>query len=469
MNYDESVRALLSLGRELGAPRQPAQSSAQGARVQKFGLENISALAAGLGNPHLAIPCAHIAGTNGKGSTAAMLESILRAAGLRTGLYTSPHLERINERIRLNGQSISDEDFAAAWTRVQSTIEALMASGKLAAHPTFFECVTAIAFVAFAAHAVEFAVYEVGLGGRLDATNIVEPEVAVITPVDFDHENFLGHSIEEIATEKAGIIKPGAWVVSSAERPEARAVIARRCLELGARLFDVDDSWRIESVQASDGLYSAIASALHTDRKLVLAPALPGRFQLRNALAAASAAQILRDRGFAVDDDAIARGIATVQWPGRLERLSNHPAIYLDGTHNPAGARALVQFWEENFPGRRIYLVYGAMRDKAVDEIAGQLFPRAACVILTEPRQPRAVSATLLEEMTSHLSKSTMVVRNPAEALERAVSMAAPEDAVFATGSLYLVGDLRGYWSKREAVQNSSRNAVVSGSDFRSK
>jgi dihydrofolate synthase / folylpolyglutamate synthase len=191
MNYEESVHALFSLGRELAAPRQPAQSSATGAHVQKFGLENISILAADLGNPHKAIPCAHVAGTNGKGSTAAMLESILRTAGIRTGLYTSPHLERINERIRMDGGSISDEDFAAAWTRVQRSIESLMASGKLVAHPTFFECITAMAFVAFAAHGVQFAIYEVGLGGRLDATNIVEPQVAVITPVDFDQENWL--------------------------------------------------------------------------------------------------------------------------------------------------------------------------------------------------------------------------------------------------------------------------------------
>jgi dihydrofolate synthase / folylpolyglutamate synthase len=463
MNYDESVRALISLGRELGAPRQPAQSNADGARVQKFGLENISILAADLGNPERSVPCAHIAGTNGKGSTAAMLESILRAAGMRTGLYTSPHLERINERVRINGQNISDEDFAATWTRVQRSIESLIACGKLAAHPTFFECMTAMAFAAFAAQGVEFAVYEVGLGGRLDATNIVEPEVGVITPIDFDHESFLGHSIEKIAGEKAGIIKPGAWVVSSVERPEARAVIAQRCAELGARLLEVDDAWRVESVRASGGSYSAVATDIQTDRKLVLAPALPGRFQLRNALAAACAARLLAERGFAVDDVAIARGIATVQWPGRLERLSVRPDIYLDGTHNPAGARALAEFWEENFAGRRIFLVYGAMRDKAVDEIAGRLFPRADCVILTEPRQPRAVSATLLEEMTGYLSKRTIVLRDPAEALERAISLASAEDTVFATGSLYLAGDLRSHWKKRGAEGIASRDAAISG------
>lgn len=459
MNYEESVHALLSLGRELGAPRQPALSNAAGANVQKFGLQNITTLAAGLGDPQKRIPSAHIAGTNGKGSTAAMLESILRTAGLSTGLYTSPHLERINERIRLNGESIADEGFAAAWTRVQSVIESLMASGKLAAHPTFFECVTAMAFEAFAFHRVDFAIYEVGLGGRLDATNIVEPEVAVITPIDFDHENFLGHSIEEIAGEKAGIIKPGAWVVSSVERAEARAVIARRCAEEGARLFEIDDAWRVGDVQASDGIYRAVAYAAYTGRKLVIAPALPGRFQTRNALAAATAAELLAQRGFRVDEDAIASGISNVRWPGRLERLSEHPAVYLDGAHNPSGARELARFWDENFRGRRITLVYGAMRDKAVDEIAGQLFPRAARVILTEPRQPRAVSASILAEMTGHFGTPISTIRDPAEALESALASAAPEDAVFVSGSLYLVGDLRTYWSKRGASE------IVSGHD----
>src|ERR1700740_3696960 len=233
MNYEDSVRSLLALGRELAAPQQ--------ARVQKFGLENISALTADLENPHRAIPCAHIAGTNGKGSTAAILESILRSAGLRTGLYTSPHLERINERIRLNGGPVSDDVFADAWTQVHASIESLMASGKLAAHPTFFECVTAMAFLIFAERRIDFAIYEVGLGGRLDSTNIVAPQVAIITPIDFDHENFLGHSIAEIAAEKAGIIKSAVTVVSSVLRPEARAVIARKCADMHARLVDVNE------------------------------------------------------------------------------------------------------------------------------------------------------------------------------------------------------------------------------------
>jgi dihydrofolate synthase/folylpolyglutamate synthase len=448
MNYEESVRSLMALGRELAAPQQ--------ARVQKFGLENITILTAELGNPHRAVPCVHIAGTNGKGSTAAMLESILRTAGLRTGLYTSPHLERINERIRINGEDISDASFAAVWTRVRASIELLMAAGKLVAHPTYFECLTAMAFFAFAQERVDFAIYEVGLGGRLDATNIVNPEVAIITPVDFDHENFLGHSIEEIAGEKAGIIKPGTWVVSSSERPEARSVIAGRCAEFGARLVEVDQAWQIESVRASDGCYSATVASSDFGRRITIEPALPGSFQIRNALAAATAGRLLAERGFPVNDEAIVRGIATVRWPGRLEQLSVQPALYLDGTHNPAGARELLKFWEENFEGRRILLVYGAMRDKAVDEIAGLLFPRAESVILTEPRQPRAISAPLLAEITSHLAVQSTVVPDPDEALERALGMAGPEDAIFATGSLYLVGDLRGYWSKRRGKATPS-------------
>lgn len=456
MNYEESVRALFSLGRELAAPHQPARISpiatgpaSQGLPVQKFGLDNVKILAATLGAPHLRVPCAHIAGTNGKGSTAAMLESILRASGLRTGLYTSPHLELINERIRMNGENISDELFASVWTRVSATIESLMASGKLAAHPTFFECVTVMGFVAFADLKIDFAIYETGMGGRFDATNIVAPEVAIITPIDFDHENYLGHSIEEIAVEKAGIIKADACVVSSVERPEARAVIARRCNEMKAPLVEVSSTWRVQDLKVSNGFYSAAAMFLRTSDQITIAPALPGRFQIQNALAAATAGILLAERGFSVSDEAIARGIATVHWPGRLERISERRDVYLDGTHNPAGARELLSFWKENFSGRRIFLVYGAMRDKAVDEIASLLFSRAEAVIFTAPRQSRAISASWLSEIAGHFAKQSFVVPDPAEAIERAMELADPADAIFVIGSLYLVGDILGYWPSR--------------------
>lgn len=438
MNYAESVRRLLSLGKELASPQQ--------ARVQKFDLENIRVLCGYLGSPHRAVPCAHIAGTNGKGSTAAMLESILRAAGLSTGLFTSPHLERMNERIRLDGLPISDQEFAAQFACIQSAIEQLLATGELAAHPTYFECVTAMAFHAFARRPVGFAVYEVGMGGRLDSTNLVHPEVAIITQVDLDHENFLGHSIAEIAAEKAGIIKPGGWVVSSAERPEARAVIAQRAQALDAKLIEIDHAWQIESTVVKEGCYRAEVASVESDDRLTLDLPLPGRFQVRNALAAATAARLIAARGFSVGDDAIERGIGATRWPGRLERLSVRPAIFLDGAHNPAAARELATFWEEHLSGRRIWLIYGALRDKAVDEIAGLLFPCVHQVFLTEPQQSRAISAPLLAEMTSHLAPRFAVVPNPNQAFQSAVSLAAPDDAIFVTGSLYLVGQLRARW-----------------------
>ncbi|MGA8768593.1 MAG: cyanophycin synthetase, partial [Candidatus Acidiferrales bacterium] len=222
-------------------------------------------------------------------------------------------------------------------------------------------------------------------------------------------------------------------------------------------LVEVDAAWKVEETGESDGCYRAVATDPDTRTKIALDPPLPGRFQIRNALTAATAARLLAERGFSITDDAIERGIRAVRWPGRLERLGRRPAVYLDGTHNPAGAKELLKFWKEKFAGRRIFLVYGAMRDKSVDEIAGLLFPSAHFVILTEPLQPRAISAPLLAEMTAHLAKGSIVVRDPAEAFERAIQMASPEDAVFATGSLYLVGDLLGYWHRRISSPSPSR------------
>jgi dihydrofolate synthase/folylpolyglutamate synthase len=276
------------------------------------------------------------------------------------------------------------------------------------------------------------------------------PEVAVITSIDFDHESFLGNSIAEIAGEKAGIIKPGITVVSSAERPEARTVIAERCREVGAHLIEIDSTYRVRITHSTGGCYPALAMPRRgSGANLSLVPPLPGRFQIRNALAAATAARVLADRGFAITDAAIERGVRSVHWPGRLEKLSDHPAVYLDGTHNPAGARELVKFWDENFAGRRIFLVYGTVRDKAVDEIAGLIFPRAERVILTAPRQPRAISADVLAEMAGHLAHSFIIEPDPQKALERALELASAGDAVFATGSLYLVGEWREYWRSR--------------------
>jgi len=435
MTYQESVQYLLSLGRELASPQQ--------ASAAKFDLKNITVLCERLGQPQREFQSVHVAGTNGKGSTSAMLDSILRAAGLRTGLYTSPHLERINERIRVDGKEISDEEFAAVFTRVRQAIEELLAAGRLAAHPTFFECVTAVAFVYFAEAKAEFAVCETGMGGRLDATNILLPEVAVITQIDFDHENYLGHSIEEIAAEKAGIIKPGARVVSAAEHLIARVVIRRRCAEQSAFLVEIENAFFLEDVVARDGCFSFTAISYDSGVRIPVALRLPGRFQVRNALTALATARMLAERGAPIDDEAITRGFASATWPGRLEKINDRPEIYVDGTHNPAGAREIAVFWKQFLPGRKIYLVYGAMRDKAVDEIAGLLFPRAAAVILTTPAQSRAISAPLLAEMTAHHAQRSEIIPDPAKALARALDLAALEDVIFITGSLYLVGDLR--------------------------
>jgi dihydrofolate synthase / folylpolyglutamate synthase len=441
MSYEEALRYLLSLGRELASPRQ--------AHVQKFDLQNISKLAERMGNPERRSPCVHIAGTNGKGSTAAMMESILRAAGMGTGLYTSPHLERINERIRINGEPVSDAQFTESFERVLAAIEALMASGALPAHPTFFECMTAIAFDVFERSEVKFAVYEVGMGGKLDATNIVTPEVSIITQIDFDHEAYLGHSLEEIAGEKAGIIKPDSIVVSAAERPEARAVIAQRCNEQHATLVEIDEAWRTSEIFSDERRNHATAKWLADGSVIQLQIPLAGKFQVRNALTAAAAAKLLIERGFALNSAAIERGIANVQWPGRLEHVVEHPDVYLDGAHNPAAARELRAFWDERLAGQCIVLVYGAMRDKAVDEIAGVLFPRAEHVILTQPHQSRAISADVLARMTCHHAAQCESIADATLAIDRALLLAGENCAVFITGSLFLVGEARSRFCKK--------------------
>ena len=444
MNYQSAVRYLLSLGRELSTPTQAAAA--------KFNLENIAALMERLGRPDRAYPIVHIAGTNGKGSTAAFLEAILRDAGFRTGLNTSPHLERINERIRINGEEISDQIFAETFTRVQEAIEELLASGRLRAHPTYFECATALAFEVFARERVEFAVVEVGLGGRLDATNIVRPQVSVITRIDFDHENYLGHSLEEIATEKAGIVKAGVPVVTAPQLPEVREVLRGKARELDATIVDTGADFDLAKEIGEACCARALARERATGQTVRLAPGLPGRFQLENALNAVATGRLLQARGYRITNHNIEQGIRSAEWPGRLERLQAGPDVYLDGAHNPGAARELAQFLEENFARRRVYLIFGAMRDKSVDEVTGILFPLASEVIFTQPGTPRAVSANQLADLAGHHAARYTVIRDAEEALESALAKARSDDAVFVTGSLYLVGQLRHAWKGRGKV-----------------
>ncbi|MGB8474673.1 MAG: folylpolyglutamate synthase/dihydrofolate synthase family protein [Candidatus Acidiferrum sp.] len=444
MNYDAAVRYLLTLGRELAAPTQAAAA--------KFDLENISILAERLGRPERAYPSAHIAGTNGKGSTAAFLESILRRAGFRTGLNTSPHLEKINERIQVNGEEIGDHAFGETFTRIQALNEELLAAGKLRAHPTYFECVTAMAFEHFARAHVDFAIFEVGLGGRLDATNILAPVISLITRVDFDHENFLGHSLAEIAAEKAGILKPRVPVILAEQRREALEVIRARATKLDCPLLETAAAFRIEKEWVENGCSRALVTEKATGWSMELAPGLPGQFQLQNSLNAVAAARYLQNRGYRISNDAIMEGIAGAVWPGRLEKVQTQPDVYLDGAHNPSAARELAAFWERNLASRKLWLVFGALRDKAVDEIAGVLFPHAAEVIFTQPRTTRAISVAQLAEITSHHAAHFTIVPEPEAALEYALERAAPHDIVFVAGSLYLVGQLRHYWKNRAPV-----------------
>ena len=413
MNYPDSVQFLYALGNEI--------------KTVKLGLERIRAVLDALGRPQDRCRFVHVAGTNGKGSTCAMIESALRRAGRRTGLFTSPHLAEPTERIRIDGRPIAAEEFSDAFNRVHAAVEGLMECGAIDLHTTYFETVTAMALLVFAEEAVDVVVLEVGLGGRLDATNVVHPELCVITPIDFDHERYLGRSLEAIAGEKAGILKAGVPAVFARQRPEADAVLERRAAELGIEVGRTRE-WQIEDLEI-DARGSRFT--LQGPQRFRIECPLAGEHQVENA---ATAAVALAKLGAAPD------GIARTEWPGRLERVSDRPEIILDGAHNPAGARALAAYIERFYGGRRVRLIFGAMRDKAVAEIAGILFPLAWQVVVTAPRQSRALSPDALHDVAAHPNLRAT------ESLEEALTLvrdASAEDVVFITGSLFLVAEAR--------------------------
>jgi dihydrofolate synthase / folylpolyglutamate synthase len=388
VTYRQAVEKLYLLGNEL--------------KTARFDLERIAALLVKLGDPQKRGRFVHVAGTNGKGSTSVMIESGLRHAGLRTGLYTSPHLIEPTERIRINGVPISREAFAAAFERMPELL-------------TYFETVTAMAFLIFSEQA-EITVLEVGLGGRLDATNVVEPELCVITPIDFDHEIFLGKSIEAITGEKAGILKPGVPAVFATQRPEVLPILRARTRELDLLTAEHIELHRRGSRFRIGGIS-------------IECP-LAGAHQVENARVAITALRQLQ-----IPDAAIQQGIAATRWPGRLERLSENPEVVVDGAHNPAGARALAAYIDRFYSGERKRLIFGAMRDKAIGEIAEILFPRFDEIVLTAPKQSRAVSPEALLEMIDHPNIRT------AATLEEALADATT--TTFISGSLFLVGEAR--------------------------
>ena len=432
--YDIAVSELLTLGHELA--HTPSH---------KFDLLNMRALLEVLGHPERRFASVLIAGTNGKGSTAATLHSILGAAGFRSGLYTSPHLIQVNERIRIGEELISDPEFAEMHARVEQAAQALLAQGKLPWHPSFFEMVTAMAFEYFASAGASIAVLEVGMGGRLDATNVVDPCVAVITDVALDHQNFLGNTLREIASEKAGIIRPHGVLVTLPQHPEANDVIGNTILEREAR--GVSAVPYVPPVSpAGEAAWLEKGTYLLTvlGEEICVESPLAGRHQLRNTALAIAAAVELRQFGFPITPQQIAGGIRQTHWPGRFQRFpaqDGDPEVVLDVAHNPAGAWALRSALSQHFAGRPLIMIFGAMRDKAIAEMAEVLFPLAEKVIVSRADSPRAATGEQIREAAIHSGAEMIVTGGVEEAWSRARALATQGAVVVITGSIYIVGE----------------------------
>jgi dihydrofolate synthase/folylpolyglutamate synthase len=443
MSYETAVARMFALGHEL------AQTPSQ-----KFDLAHMRVLLAALDHPERRFPSVLIAGTNGKGSTAATLASILRASALKTGLYTSPHLVRINERIRVNGKEISDDDFAALQGEVDRVAEKLVERAELPWHPSFFEMMTAIAFEHFAREKVDLAVLEVGMGGRLDATNVVDPRVSVITDISLDHQKFLGNTVGEIAREKVGIIRPGGVVVTLPQQPEANDVIGNTILDLGAR--GVNAVPYVPPVSPGSTQYLVPSAKqgktgfVYRYPLAVLGEQIPlvGRHQLRNVALAIAAAVELNQQGFGgITAKTIEIGIRETRWPGRFQVIAARPGwpeMVLDVAHNPAGAWALRSALSERYEDRPLIFVFGAMRDKAISEMTEILFPLAERVIATRPENPRAASPEEIQQAASRTGVDVEAVEDVEVAMERARVLADAGTLVVVTGSIYLVGEVMG-------------------------
>ena len=400
-------------------------------RGSRPGLARVRELLHRLGDPQDGLQFVHIAGTNGKGSTAAMLASILRAAGYTTGLFTSPYLERFAERMQVNGVPVPDAEFAAVCEALQPCIAAMDDP------PTEFELVTAAAMLWFRRRGCDVVVLEVGLGGRLDATNVIAaPACAVITNIGLDHTEILGDTLEQIAREKAGILKPGTRAVSYPQVPEVRAVLRGTCARLGIPLTEVD-------ADAIEPLRDSVDGQTFSYRGAVYDLPLLGRHQLRNAAVALETVAALRARGWRIPDAAVHAGLAQVRWPARFEVLRRAPWFVLDGGHNPQCAQTVVDNLARYFPGRRITLLVGVLADKDYPAMLAALDTQAAAYIAATPLSPRALPAAELGDYLKRFGKPVTVCADPAQAAELALAHAAPEDVICAVGSLYMAGAIR--------------------------
>jgi dihydrofolate synthase / folylpolyglutamate synthase len=443
MSYQSTVEQLYALGHELAATP-----------VHKFDLAYVRAMLEALGHPERRFASVLIAGTNGKGSTAATLSSILRVAGYRTALYSSPHLVRINERLRVNGEAISDAEFGAMHERVEHIAQDLLRAGKLPWHPSFFEMLTAMAFEYFASVEVEIAVLEVGMGGRLDATNVVEPLISVIADIALDHQKYLGNTIAEIACEKAGIIRANGIVVTLPQHPQANDVIGHAILEKNARGVSAVQYVPPVSPGAATYLAGRATPAVGRNRypltvmgeEIAVDSPLAGRHQLRNIALAIATAEELAQFGFKVTPKQIEKGIRETHWPGRFQVLPPSAATHqrgmvLDVAHNPAGGWTLRSALSENFPDRELTFVFAAMRDKPLQEIAEILFPLAEQVVVTRVANPRAATTGELLQAVSRSGVPLYAEENIGSALARARELSKPDGVIVVTGSIFLVGE----------------------------
>jgi len=427
MNFAESHKYLLSLGNEVAA--------------MKLGLENIRKLLEKLENPHENYLKVQVAGTNGKGSVCAFLDSICREANVKTGLYTSPHLISITERVRIDGVDISEDEFARIATHVRDTADTMLSNGELEYRPTFFEQMTAIALIAFAESKIELAILETGLGGRLDATTAANAEIAAITRIDIDHQQYLGDTIEEIAAEKAAIIRADSKVVLAKQARTVERVLEGRCREVGVLPVWAGDNFTLRSnVDIAPTMFGSFQSERDQYANIEIWGMLGGH-QFENASIAISIAELVQEQGIKISNIDVCIGLMKTNHPGRLEYQGR---FLFDGAHNIGGAKALAEFISE-YEERPITMVFGAMNDKSVAEILATLSPLADKIVVTEPSNSRSFTyEELLEQMPVGFSKEqTFAADSVLNAIEIAESIAQSDGIILVTGSLYLVGDVK--------------------------
>jgi len=415
-------------------------------------LERMPHLLAALGNPHRQFRAVHIAGTKGKGSTAAMTESVLRAAGYRTGLYTSPHLHTFCERMRVAGAMISREQVIAGVAKIKPIVAAMP-------NITTFEIITALAFDFLATQQVDLAVIEVGLGGRLDATNVLTPLVSVITSISYDHTAVLGDTLTQIATEKAGIIKPGIPVVSAAQHAEARAVIEATARDRGAPLTQVtqDDAFELSGLahrvaadsRTLDGQRVVWSRGAQTD---TLDLRLLGKHQIANATTVLATVAALRAQGIAISDAAVRAGLANVEWRGRFEILARAPYLIVDGAHNADSAYQLVTTLRDYFPRARLHFIFGSSNDKDIGGMLAHLMPHAASFTITRSHSTRAADPDWIARLSASFGVTPTIASDPASALAHAHALAQADEVVCATGSLFIVAEVRAAWFAARAM-----------------